>query len=372
MRSLLILSLACMFMSAHAGVSIESLKFSKSSTQGVLDINFTGRINDYPDLKIQGKSIQVEIPNSKVKKNIEKSVSFSSTLRDTQLRAYQTTKTKAKIKALLPFNIEKYKDKVALIIKDKTIKLTFPRKKVALKKAPEYGTILKSKKSAKKENLDESYLNELLKIDKKPENKNTESSTVVDKKSKSAQAASDKVATKMSATKKVKRANSISLIEYGGKFVAFLGLMLLMLFGLITMMKKGFIKKGKLSFLNSTDNISVISQTYIAPKKSLMLVRAHNQVFLVSNTDSGIQPISEIRDAAGLLKGEEKSVSGHNFDNNLDMASVSDGVESKVKIKEDITVSNKESALSSYLDVKDKVKFTDQLKKKAKSLKPLQ
>ncbi len=137
-------------------------------------------------------------------------------------------------------------------------------------------------------------------------------------------------------------------------------------------MKKGFIKKGKLGFLNKTDQIQVVSQTYIAPKKSLMMVKAHNQVFLVSNTEAGIHPISEIRDVAGYLKEGERKIAGDNFDDNLNVAEISKESMDKVKLKEDITQSNKQSSLSDYMKMKDKVKFSDQIRKKAKSLKPLQ
>ena len=161
-------------------------------------------------------------------------------------------------------------------------------------------------------------------------------------------------------------------METGGKFVASLGLILLLIYGVVLLMKKGFIKKGKLGFLSNADTISVISQNYIAPKKSLMLIRAHNQVFLVSNTETGIHPISEIKDAAGLLKGGEIAVSGHNFDTNLQEANDDEVNDEKITLKEDITQSNKKSSLSSYINVKEKVKFSEQIKSKVKNLKPLQ
>ena len=103
-----------------------------------------------------------------------------------------------------------------------------------------------------------------------------------------------------------------------------------------------------------------------------MLIKAHNQVFLVSNTEQGIHPISEIKDAAGLFKEGEKAISGHNFDTNLTEANLDELNEKKVKIKEDITKSNQQSSLSNYVDVKDKVRFSDQIKNKVKNLKPLQ
>src|SRR5690606_25564288 len=99
---------------------------------------------------------------------------------------------------------------------------------------------------------------------------------------------------------------------------------------------------------------------------------AHNQVFLVSNTDSGIHPISEINDVAGLFKEGEKKIAGNNFDDSLGLANDNTASESKIKLKENIMESNRQSSLTDYLEVKDKVKFSDQIKKKVKNLKPLQ
>ncbi|MBT4790527.1 MAG: FliO/MopB family protein [Halobacteriovoraceae bacterium] len=364
-NKLFILLIISIFLSsAMASVEIKKVDFKTLSKTGIVSIHYTGKLKNYPELKIVGKTIQVNFPDSKIKKSIEKSVSFSSKLIDTKIRAYQTSKNVAKIKALLPFLIEKKKDQVTLSIKDNKVELTFPRIKVNLKKAPKYGTILKQKK-VKKEFLDEAYLNSLLKIkDKK---------TTTKKKPTNLTAKVDSVKNSQSSVFKNNKGagNSFSVLEYGGKFVAFLGFVLLLFYGVVTLMKKGFIKKGKLGFLNNADQISIINQTYIAPKKSLMLIKAHNQVFLVSNTDQGIHPISEIKDAAGLLKDGEKSINGHNFDSNLTEAVVDKTNDQKIQIKEDITKSNQQSSLSSYLNVKDKVKFSDQIKKKVKNLKPL-
>lgn len=346
---------------SFGGVELKDIQFKMTPDKGFLTIFFNGELKGYPELNVNGKSIQVLIPQSKIKDVLEKSYSFSTSKKDTTIKIYQATKEDAKVKALLPFLIVNKKDQVALIMKENQIELSFPRIKIKemvvkpVKKAsPE--------KLVKKEFLDEKYLNNLLKVEK---TKTVEAKKVV---------SNDQVnVTQASMIKNEKQAKtSFSLIEYGGKFVAFLALVLLTFYGVISLMRKGFIKKGKLGFLNNADLISVIGQSYIAPKKSLMLIKAHNQVFLVSNTEHGIQPISEIKDAAGLLKSGERSISGTNFDMNLDDAEEDNLLESKVKIKEDITQSNKESSLSDYLNVKDKVKFSDQLKKKVKSLKPLQ
>lgn len=374
--SLIVFALCLLSSQAFSSVEINGLDFKSGKNKGTLVIDYKGVLRGDPEMKISGKSIEIFIPNSKVKKSIERSVSFSSKHNDTLLKAYQSTKSKTKIKADFAFNVEKKSDLVSLTIRDNRIELNFPRVAVALKSAPEHTSIKTAAQApVKKEFLNEAYLNNLLKIEKKPEvAKKAKELTL---KKKDPLAANDNVNVAQASTSKAANTfgnskSKFNLLEYVGKFVAFLGLILLLFYGVVTLMKKGFIKKGKLGFLNNTDLVSVISTTYIAPKKSLMLVKAHNQVFLVSNTDSGIHPISEIRDVAGLFKGGEKTISGQNFDTNFITAEADDQIEDRVKLKEDITISNRESAKASYKEVKEKVKFSDQLKKKVQNLKPLQ
>ena len=119
--------------------------------------------------------------------------------------------------------------------------------------------------------------------------------------------------------------------------------------------------------------IQVLSTTYIAPKRSLMVVKAHKQIFLVSNSESGIQFLSEMTDTSGLIKEGEKFVTGTNFDLNLGSAETTTN-EIAFKIKEDINESTpipEEKGIQG-LSAKDIVKFSDELKKKAKKLKPIE
>jgi flagellar biogenesis protein FliO len=374
---IILLILTILSTSAMAKVEIKGLDFKKNSNRGTIVINYSGELNNnFPELEIVGKVIQVSLPGAKVKSTIEKSVSFSSKTKDTMLRAYQTNKTSSKVKAMFPFNMEKRKGQVNLSLKDNKIILNFPRVKVNLKKAPKYGSILKNntKKSVKKEFLNEAYLNKLLTIKEKKPSKKAKLKDAKKIFNKLAKKNQDSVNTTLASPVRSdakKDKPSFSLLEYGGKFVAFLGVVLLLFYGVMTLMKKGFLKKGKLGFLNNADQVSVLSTTHIAPKKSLMLIKAHNQVFLVSNTDAGIHPISEIADAAGLIKGGEKAISGHNFDTKLTLANDDEANDENIKLKEDISLSNQKSSLSSYEEVKEKVTFSDQLKKKVKGLKPL-
>jgi flagellar biogenesis protein FliO len=374
--------------SVFAEVTVKNLKFKTVGDKGVLKINYDGNLVDYPELKINQNSVYILIPNAKVKKTINKEVKFTSSGKNTKLNASQLSTKVARVKVIVPFTITKVKEKVTLTLRDNQIELSFPKlaAQTAYLNTGKKSTIAKvnrknnPKSQVAKDLLNEDYLNSLMKssASKKAQVKPSilARRTKTDKTKKSNE---DKVKTTLSSTKSTPKKtlatggkSSFSLIEYGGKFVAFLGVVLLLFYGVITLMKKGFIKKGKLGFLNKTEQVSVLSQTYIAPKKSLMLIRAHNQVFLVSNTDSGIHPISEITDVAGLLKDGEKIIAGNNFDDSMNAADEDSNLTEKITLKDDITKSNKQSSLSEFIGVKDKVKFSDQLKKKVKDLKPLQ
>lgn len=366
---LLIASFICS--AANASVDITAMDFKSGKNDGSLTIKFDGKLKQYPELRVTESVIQVVIPNSKVNREMNRKVSFSTTGKDTTLNLGKYANNSSRLKAIFPFSLEKMRDKVSLMIKDNKIELNFPRvavkaKPVAAKKPAAKKTVAKKKNA---DYLNEDYLNSLIDLDENKVEKVVAGKVIKPKMNK------DVVKTTQAGLVKTPTDNSkssFSLVEYGGKFVAFLGVTLLLFYGVISLMKKGFIKKGKLGFLNKTNQIEVLSQTHLAPKKSLMMIRAHNQVFLVSNTDSGIHPISEIRDVAGLLKDGEKKIAGNNFDDSLLSSNNDETIETKVKIKEDITKSNKESSLSDYLEVKDKVKFSDQIKKKVKNLKPLQ
>jgi flagellar biogenesis protein FliO len=143
----------------------------------------------------------------------------------------------------------------------------------------------------------------------------------------------------------------------------------------VQLLKKGVFSRGKLGFLNNTKMIEVLSTTYIAPKRSLMIVKAHKQIFLVANSETGFTFLSEMTDTSGLMKEGEKFVTGSNFDMNLGSAEKTEESEMFIKLKENImesTPMNEERGLSKIAIAKDIVKFSDELKKKAKKLKPIE
>lgn len=363
----------------HGAIEIKSLDFKEGKDYGKLTLSYQGTVKNYPEFDVRGTFVEIAIPDARTKSHQQKSVMLDQGKKKLGLSLQNSNGNSVSMKAHLPFSLEKHKDKVSLMIKENRIELIFPKVLVAENKThptPSTGakTVQLKKQTEKKAKtrryLDEEYLDSLLAIEEEAKEEVKRDKAVIVKAKGIRQ---DEVTSALASSKKTTESSkpAFSLLEYGGKFVAFLGVVLLLFYGVITLMKKGVMKKGRLGFLNKTNQVEVLSQTYVAPKKSLMMIRAHNQVFLVSNTDSGIHPISEIRDVAGLLKTGERKIAGNNFDDSLQLAGEDELSAGNIKLKEDITQSNKASSLSDYAKIKDKVKFSDQIKKKVKGLKPL-
>ncbi|MBK24299.1 MAG: hypothetical protein CME70_09915 [Halobacteriovorax sp.] len=384
----LIISLLTSF-TAFGKSKVRSVAYeAKKEQRGRLIINLKGPLSETPELLVKDNMIQLSVPDSFVWPKIEKKVSVKGQF-DTTVLAYQFDKENVRIRTMLPYSLRGQEAGVNVLLKDRQIVLDFPRKgnyqntgRAAAKKSP--------KKSAAKSNVtayDESYLEKLLK-DKTTMKKEygdelspAKTANITTEK----QVKEDEVKMALSAQDKIKNPaegssnSSFSVMSYLGKFVAFLGIILLLFYGVVTLMRKGVMKKGKLGFLNNTKMVEVLSTTYIAPKRSVMMVRAHNQVFLVGSSDAGLQPLGEISDVTGLLKDGEKQVAGNNFDTSLFDA---DSQEKEFKLKDMTTTtkntSEKESqegglaALLAENTVEEKVKLSDQIKSKVKNLKSFQ
>lgn len=362
---------------ASEKVKIKEINFNEAPGSAKVSIKLDGRYDGTPELLLKDNILQVAIPGSIVWPKIEKQVSINEKF-DTKLTAYQYSKDLVRFRAILPFKIEGKNNNVAIMLKDGAIEVGFPsiktNKTVTIGRKP----AIVEDKVEQVNKYDETYLDKLLK-DKEsiPEvNLNAQNSvkTTTSKKS-------DEVnVTLSSSTQNTK--STFSLTKYIGKFVAFLSLILLGFWGVAQIMKKGVFKKSKLGFLNSTKSVEILNTTYVGPKKSLILVKAHNQVFLVGAGENGMNLISEINDVTGLIKSGEQQVSGSNFDTN--MVAAQNNVK-QFKLKEVYSVQNdnvnennnsdQEGSLTSFLEkkpVEDKVKLSDQIKSKVKNLKSLQ
>ena len=374
---------------ALAGVKVTTVDLTTNGTNGYVSIVLDGRSNDLPDIKVYGKVIEITLANSDGFSSIFKNV------KGAQLSA-NSLNGKAIVKAVLPYDIAS--ESVEVGFRNSNIEVVFPRGKVAqVNKTAYEGTAISPKEIVKpkpetvildkkienkvsKDILNEDYLNKLMKDENAPKANLAAISNVKADEITVKQAAIAKIETKIpvkneNVPKAAASSDKFSFAGYAVKFMTFLAVVLGLFYGLVQLLKKGVFNRGKLGFLNNTKMIEVLSTTYIAPKRSLMIVKAHKQIFLVANSESGFTFLSEMTDTSSLMKEGEKFVTGTNFDLNLGSAENSEETDMLVKIKENIMESTpfrEESKLSKLAVAKDIVKFSDELKKKAKKLKPIE
>lgn len=376
---------------ALAGVKVTSVDLTTEGQNGYVNIAIDGRSTDLPDIKVYGKTIEISIPNSDGFAAIFKNV------RGAQLSA-NSLNGKAIVKATMPYEIQA--SAVDLGWKNSNIEVIFPRGKVVKTTDTATNTIATVSAPAPKEPvarpiapagdrkavpapatnkiskdlLNEDYLNNLMK-EEKTKTEEAKAPAVAEDVVSVKQAAQTKPAATTAAVPKASNSSdSFSFAGYVVKFTVFLAMVLGLFYGVVQLLKKGVFKKGKLGFLNNSQMIEVLSTTYVGPKRSLMIVKAHKQIFLVANSESGLTFLSEMTDTSGLVKEGEKLVTGTNFDMNLGSANLSEE-ETLIKLKEDIMQStpiNEEKGLAKIAVAKDIVKFSDELKKKAKKLKPIE
>ncbi|AYF43439.1 MULTISPECIES: flagellar biosynthetic protein FliO [Halobacteriovorax] len=383
---LLFLALSLITANAYARVEIGKVELTKDGSTGVVTIALKGNYRDTPELTIKDDIIQVALDGTIVWPKIEKQVSVNNKF-DTKLMAYQFNKDVARVRAILPYELRGKEDKVSLEVGDNQIKMFFPisasKKQVAVtraatpKKAPA--------KTKKAEAYDESYLEKLLKDkeevtkNEKPNNKklnDTNDSLLALAKEKKQQV-EDSVSSLSSGVEK----GGFQMSTYIFKFIGFFALFAAGIFFLMNFFRKGMLKKGGLGIFSSAKMVEVLSTTYLAPKRSLLVVRVQKQVFLMAQSEKGMDFLTEIEDTSAFFKEGEKQITGSNFDTNLDSANEGS---KEFKLKEvtqnmheasNSTRSSQEAILNSLAGQatsEEKVSLTAQIKKKVKDMKSLQ
>lgn len=360
MKFLSTLALVLLTSATMASTTIKGLDYvSTSASEGRLIVKLDGNLKENPTISVKERMIFLTIPDATVYPKIEKKASVQDQF-DTQILANQSANSQVLVKANLPFSLKGKESQVNIMLKDNAVEILFPKTAKAITAAK----VAPAKKAINNENvadhLDESYLakieaeasQQMAKAEApKATETNTINQTATELKTDGVsltQAASEK-APLASGSEGNEAKSQFSVIGYVGKFVAFLSMLLLVFYGVLQLFKKGIIKKGNLGFLNSTKLVEVLSTTHVAPKRSLMMVRAHKQVFLVASSETGIQYLSEIRDVAGLLKEGERAIAGTNFDSEFNVA---DKVEKEFRMKEDVSSEdlNRYGSLDDLLD----------------------
>ena len=390
---------------------------NNKGSEARLSIKHAGILNDNPQISVSDKILSITIPNSGLGSKINKKIN------GTTLTASMTGEETVSLSVALPYSLKGREAEVAITLKEGSIDVNYPRIEVAKKSAPEAAAkevtrapaitdkaivIDTTAQNAEAEKLDESYLSTLVKNQEKlaqakHADDNNEAKTA-------SQGDTDRVTLTQSGVANKDAGNGqstgdqtggvtgskFSVAGYIGKFVAFMAIMIAGFYGVLTLFKKGIIKKGKLGFLHSTKLVEVLSTTHIAPKRTLMMVKAHKQVFLISSSETGIQMISEIADVAGLIKSGEEEITGSNFDTNLtsanrndkefklkevdprgsygddyEMDSLDDMLNDTVPARNDKRTATNALKSIEKAPVQDQVRFSDQIKTKVKNLKQL-
>ncbi len=367
---------------ATAGVKVTSVDLAVNGPHGYVNVSLEGRSGEQPDVRVFGNSIEITLSGA------EPFDAITRTVNGARLSA-NVLNGKAIVRAILPYEVNQ--SGVDLGWKGRNIEVIFPRgvrsaersavAPVVASMKSENKVLAKIESAVPKEALNEDYLNKLIKDDAvktapKPALKaSLKSGDSVERDQVSVRAAAPANRSDLAPTSSTPRGtpDTFSFAGYAAKFTIFLALVLGLFYGVVQLLKRGVFNKGKLGFLNNTQLIQVLSTTYVAPKRSLLVVKAHKQIFLVANSETGLQFLSEMTDTSGLIKEGEKLVTGTNFDLNLGVAE-SDAEAPALKLKENIAESAPlpEERGIQALTAKDIVKFSDELRKKAKKLKPIE
>ena len=368
--------------SLKAKVKITSIDYKRDGPVGIVTIFLNGKVFKVPDLMIKNKIIQVSIPNSFVWPKIEQKISVNKSF-DSTLMAYQYSKDLVRVRANLPYSIKGKESKVSILLNENKIKLYFPMLDGVIKKNKE-NRVERKKEGTKKDynSYDESYLEKLLKDKENVLVKNKKKNIVKLKKDIEKEEKNkivDIVKTKISGIKK----NKFSISSYLLKFIAFFIVLIGGFYLFMNFFRKGFLRKGSLGFLTGSKMVEVLSTTYIGPKRNLLIVKVNKQVFLISQSEKGMDFLTEIKDTTAFFKEGEKMVNGSNFDTNLENEN---GKNREFKLKE-MTVeleenktdnknlnkdSNTDYLIKETMVSKEKVSLSRHIKNKMKNLKPLQ
>ena len=348
-----------------AKAKVSNVDFAKDGKFGVTKIKLKGEYRGTPELTIKDDMVQVEIPNTIVWPKVEKKFSVHKKF-DSTMMAYQFNKKLVRVRTILPYDLKGNEDKVSMVVNGEFLELYYPiidTPVKAVSKAIKKGV---QKKEAVETingeagNYDETYLAQLLQ-DKSNVKDNTNEVPKSQVDAQLEKAFNDKVSTSNSA---VKKEGGFDMSSYIFKFIGFFSLLVVFIYGVMNLFRKGMLKRGGLGFLSNAKMVEVLSTTYIAPKRSVLVLRVHKQVFLVAQSEKGMDLLTEIKDTTAFMKEGEVKVTGNNFDTDLNDASKN---EKEFNLKDLV-----EETPSVEVAVKNENKLSSQIKNKLKDLKQFQ
>lgn len=341
--------------SSYSKVRITDFSLDPSKNQQeelrTLKLKISGDLNEKPELIVNSYMVQLTLKNAIAWPKIEKRVNFAGKEHDTTLMAYQYEKDTVRVRAIFPQKVDKLKDKIEFQVVGNEILLKVPRL---------------NKVISSSDVLDESYLRKIIKeneeIDQEKPKKNQEKDRIISNspgKNIVSNIVSKEDPKKSIENKIASPSLSSDYLKQIIKFMMFTIFVLALFYGLVYLIKKTVLGKGRLAGLNNGQIVTVLGQNYIGPKRSLVTVKVNKQIFLLSNSENGIHFLSEITDTTGIIKESEKIITGSNFDNEFSRSSGKGNLEDKITLKSNINESH------------EKVTFSKQIKEKVKGLKPI-
>ncbi len=347
-----------------AGIHVDWIEKENRSQ---LQLRFDEPLKETPDWTIHNQKLVLHFSGMSIKQSYHQKVSGAKVYFENHIEGQ---KPSLKVTVAPTYSKIVKAEDVSLSVQSHGISVQLSPGVQAPKSGPSAPKIVDNSQANTKDQLDEAYLANL---EKELQAQNaTKSHAVVenqDKKPESTQKTTltDKLKTTQSSLTKVTDNNApFSLTKYVSKFLVFLGLVLLVFWGIVQLMKRGVLNRSKLGFLNGTSLVQVLSTTFVAPKRSLLLIKAHQQVFLISSTEQGMTLISEIKDVPGVVKAGERNLVGENFDDSLKVSETVD----LSQIKEKVNIYESQVQLNAKENLAPR--FSEMLKQKARNLKPLQ
>ncbi len=358
MKSLSLLLITLLLqIQTFAKAKISNVNYSKEGNFGVTKIKLKGAFKGTPELTIKGDTVQVEIPNSIVWPKVEKKFTLHKNF-DSTLMAYQFNKNLVRVRTILPYKLDGQEDKVSMVVNGNQLELYYPIVKTV---SQNVSKVIKEKKKVTKSNYDESYLEKLLqdKSQVGAVKENDPSKKDID--TQLEKAFSDEIKTESSA---VEKESTFDISSYIFKFIGFFSLLIAFIYGAMNLFRKGMLKRGGLGFLSNTKMVEVLSTTFIAPKRSIVVLKVQNQIFLVAQSEKGMDFLTEIKDTTSFLKNGEEKITGSNFDTNLETATKN---EKEFNLKDLV-----EATPDTQVEVKSEKKLSSQIKNRLKDLKQFQ
>jgi flagellar biogenesis protein FliO len=359
-----------------AQVDFKALKMLKSEGDIVtLELQMDGQIRGELDLKVQGTTISLTVPEAKANHFTTKKIALDNNGSLLPFK-YAEQKDSVYFQFNYPQSIERYKSQVSAFLTDGAILLKVP--KISIKE--ENKKVVSSSLKNHQEDFTHSpavavetiaplkISKEFKKVSEKDLENFFNDSSDVKIAAKSATEEKDSVVReeinikksaplRENAFLKDEKAEEKTILNYALKIIFVLTIMIAVIYMGAKFIKNKTVGKSNLALFDKLGSIQVLNTTLLAPKRHLHLIKAGDQLILIGSSDQGVHMLTEIKNPLPVLRDTETQMSGTNFEREFEQSP-----EKSFRLKEtnqDIQQSKSENP------------FKENMKNKLKNLRPL-